>query len=344
MSAAPGHLVLRRGGVSLRLPRREALACLGLTLTLTVLALASLALGDYPLSPGEVWAALWGGEGHFVVQQLRAPRILTGVFAGACFGLSGALIQSLARNPLASPDVIGFTQGAGLGAVVAIVLYGASGPSLLLASLTGGLLAALLVGLLAWQNGLRIWRLVLIGLGLGFALHAGVEFLMTRGDLMSAAAATQWLTGSLNARGWGHVGTAALGLALLGPAALACGPGLARLALGEEAAASLGTRCGALRLAGVLLSVLLSGVGVAVAGPVAFVAFVAGPLGRRIADTAGPGLLPAALTGACLLVAADLAGRLLMAPIQLPAGIFTAVFGAPYLLWLLATQIRKGAL
>ena len=344
MTASDSYIVWRRGPWSLRLLRRSVRASVGLALALLLLMMASLCLGDYPLSPGEVWRSLLGeGEGAFVVSALRAPRMLTGAFAGACLGLSGAMLQSLARNPLASPDLLGFTQGAGLGAVATIVLVGPGG-CVTAGAVGGGLLAATLVGLLSWQDGLRIWRVVLVGIGVGFTLWAGIDLLMTRGDIFEATAATQWLTGSLNSRLWSHVAISGLGLAALGPLALALGRPLDRLGMGKDVAVALGVRVGAVRLSGVATAVLLAAVAVSTCGPVAFVALVAGPLGRRVANSPGAGLVPAALTGAVLLVAADLVGRTALAPLQLPAGLFTALLGAPYLLWLLAMQIRKGAL
>ncbi|MBP1807532.1 FecCD family ABC transporter permease [Rubellimicrobium aerolatum] len=340
-----GHLVWRRGRWSLRLRRRGVAALLGLALALGALALASLCLGEPTLGPGAALRALLGpGDAAFAVGTLRAPRLLTGLCAGACLGLSGAMMQSLARNPLASPDLLGFTQGAGLGAVATIARTGAQGVGVAAAALGGGLAAAVLVGALAWKGGLRVWRLVLVGIGVGFALRAGTDVLMTRTDLFSASAATQWLTGSLNARLWSHAAQAGVGLAVLGPLGLALGRGLDRLEMGEDVATALGVRTGLVRLATVAVAVGLAAVAVAACGPVAFVALVAGPIGRRLSGGGGPALGPAALTGALLLCAADLAGRVLLAPMQLPAGLFTALIGAPYLLWLLATQIRKGAL
>jgi iron complex transport system permease protein len=337
-------LVWRRGTLSLRLSRRGLRAAALLALVLSVLSAAALMLGDYALSWAEMVAALSGeGPGAFILSQLRAPRLATALAAGACFGLSGAIFQSLARNPLASPDVIGFTQGAGLGAVVAIFFWGASGLTVTIGATVGGLVAAALVVAVSWQGGLRLWRLILVGIGLGLTLQAAITFLMSRAELFDAAAATHWLTGSLNARLWSHAALAGGGLALLAPLALASGRALDRIEMGDDIATGLGLRIGAVRAGAALLAVLLAAIATAACGPVGFVAFVAGPLARRIGP-GGPSLALAALTGAAILTAADLAGRLAFAPTELPAGIFTALAGAPYLLWLLATQIRKGAL
>lgn len=339
-------LVLRRRGLSLRLHRRPLAVCGALAAGILAIGLASLLLGEVRLGAGEILAGLAGeGRGAFILLELRLPRVLTAALAGAALGASGAILQSLARNPLASPDLLGFTQGAGLGAVAAIVGAGTSGWHVMLGALAGGLLTAAFALALAWKDGaLRIWRLVLVGIGTGFILVACIQLMMVRTDLFQATTATRWLTGSLNARTWFHASVAGLGALVLLPAALAMGRALDLLAMGDDAAAGLGARVERARLGAAMLSVFLAAVAVSVAGPVAFVALAAGPLGRRLTGTFGTGVLPAALTGALMLAAADLAGRLLLSPVELPAGIFTAVFGAPYLLWLMAAEIRRGAL
>lgn len=337
----------RAGNVSLRLnPRTLAV---GLTLAALVIALSviSISAGDYPLPVRDVILSLIGqGEGTapFIVLGLRLPRTLVGIMVGIAFGMSGAIFQSLARNPLASPDIIGFNAGAALGAVSAIVLFNASGLLVGVGAITGGLVTAALVFAFAWQNGLSPMRMVLVGIGVSFTAYAGVDFLMTRTDIFEAAAAAVWRAGSLNARVWDHVHMLGIGLAILLPLVLMLQRALDQLELGDDMAAALGIRVEHVRLAMAVIGVLLAAIAVAGAGPLAFVAFVAGPIARRLTGTSGVALVISALVGAVVVLTGDLAGRMLLAPLQLPAGIFTAIFGAPYLLWLLATQIRKGAL
>jgi iron complex transport system permease protein len=345
--ALPGP-VLRLPGVSLRLHRRGVVVAGILVLTIILLSLWSLVAGDFAVPLDRVLATLMGqgekGE-NFIILGLRLPRTLTGVLAGVCFGVAGALLQSLARNPLASPDIIGFDSGAAFGAVAAVVLFSGTGIAVAAGGIGGGLVAALVVFAASWRRGgLAPMRMVLVGIGAGVFFYAGMEFLLTRSDIFEASAAQAWLTGSLNARVWLHVGIAAVGALVLAPIGLALHAALNRLELGDELAAALGTRVEITRIGAGLVAVLLAAFAVSTAGPLPFVALAAAPLARRIAAASGPTLFTAGLVGAVIVLGADIAGRLLFAPVQLPAGIFTAVLGAPYLLWLLATQIRKGAM
>lgn len=337
----------RAGPLSLRVAPRTFAVNLTLAATVLVLTLWSISAGDFPIAFADVVATLLGsGESsqNFIVFGLRLPRALTAIFVGMAFGMSGAIFQSVTRNPLASPDIIGFNAGAALGAVAMIIIFGASGALVALGALGGGIGVAVLVFILSWRNGIAPLRLVLVGIGIGFTAYAGVDFLLTRSDIFEAAAAQVWLTGSLNARIWDHAITTGLGVAVLMPLALALGLAVDRLELGDDMAAALGIRVNATRFAVMTIAVLLASIAVAGAGPLAFVAFVAGPIARRLTDASGVGLVSAALVGATVVLVGDLAGRLVFAPTQLPVGVFTAVFGAPYLLWLLVTQIRKGAM
>lgn len=346
-AAALRFRTLRLPGISLRLEQRTLTTALVIAVAVVALSLLSLAAGDFVLPLDRVIATLLGqgvGGENFVILGLRLPRILTAIFAGMAFGVAGALLQSLARNPLASPDIIGFNAGAAVGAVATVVIGGASGAMIAAGAVTGGVLAAALVFACSWNRGIAPLRLVLVGIGIGAALQAGVQFLLTRSDIFEAAAAQAWLTGSLNARVWLHVGISGIGVLVLVPLALALHGALNRLEMGDDLAAALGTRINHVRLAAGLAAVLLASIAVAAAGPLPFVALAAGPLARRISGASGPTLFTAGLVGALIVLAADLAGRLAFAPVQLPAGIFTAVLGAPYLLWLLATQIRKGSM
>lgn len=311
------------------------------------ISLWSVSVGDFPIPFDEVIRYLRGDGGQdadFIIGTLRLPRVIAGVLVGASLGISGAIFQSLARNPLASPDVIGFTPGAALGAVFTLALWPGSSLRMALGAVIGGMATAAAVYLLAWKRGVRIYRLVLIGIGMGFLVRAGVEYLVIRSEVTELARAAVWLTGSLSGRTWENVAIVALSLAVLGPFAIALEDRLDVLSLGDDVAVALGISVNRLKLALVSIGVALAALAVAGAGPISFVALMAGPIARRLIRASGAGLVPAALVGALLVVAADLAGRRLLAPIELPVGVFTAMLGAPYLLWLLVRQTRVGDL
>lgn len=335
--------VLRAGGLSVRLPVRPLLVSVGLAAALVAALLASLLLGSYALAPSDALRALVGsGDAAFVVQQLRLPRAVTGALVGAALGAAGALLQALTRNPLGSPDMLGLTYGASAGAV--FVLAGGGGTvSVTAGALLGGLGTALLVAGLSWRGGLRVQRLVLVGVGVAFTARAVVDLLLSRAGIDDAAQATAWLTGSLSARTWDDATRSALALAVLGPLALLLSRALDRLALGDEAAAALGVHVQRTKIAVVLVSVGLTAVAVTAAGPVVLVAVAAGPVARGLTRSAGTGVVPAALVGALLVSAADVVASDLL-PVALPVGVVTAVAASPVLLWVLVRQVRAGAL
>lgn len=342
----PGRTAVRtsRGSWVVR-PRTAAVTvCAGL-LALAV-AVLSVSVGEFVVPVPDVVRALLG-EGDprsvLVVQTLRLPRVLVGLLVGAAFGLAGALTQSVARNALASPDVVGLTAGASAAAVSVIVL-GLPIP-VPLAALGGALIVAALILSLSWRTGFSGPRLVLVGIGLGAASFALTDYLLVRGSITDAQQATIWLTGSLNGRGWEHVRPVALALALLVPLALVLGRSLTTLRLGDDVARTLGTRVNRARIALVLVAVGLTAVATASAGPVAFVGLVAPQVALRLARTPGIPLAASAACGALLVVSADLVGRLGLglltgSPTELPVGAVTALVGAPVLLVLLRRATR----
>ena len=339
--------VIRWRGFSVRLDARSTSVCVVLCGLLVVVSLWSISVGDFPISIRDVIATILGNpteDSEFIVGTLRLPRVLVGIGVGATFGMSGAIFQSLVRNPLGSPDIIGFNAGAALGAVTAIVWFDGSPTQVSAGAVAGGILAALAVYLLAWKRGVQAYRLVLVGIGAGFAVNAFIDYLITRAEINDVQRATIWLTGSLNGRSWDEVRIVAVALAVLGPLAIIMQRRLDRLDLGDDTAAALGINVARSKLALVLVAVCLASLGVAAAGPIAFVAFVAGPIARRLANSPSACIVPAAFVGALVTVVADLAARRLLAPTELPVGIMTAALGAPYLLWLLARQARTGAL
>ncbi|GIJ37827.1 FecCD family ABC transporter permease [Micromonospora andamanensis] len=339
-------IVIRTPGrFSVRLqPRVLAVGtvCLLLTLAVGVLAVGH---GEYPMSPTDVLRTLTGGGSpaeEFIVTQLRLPRLATGLAVGTALGVAGAVFQSLVRNPLGSPDVLGFTQGSATGALVVVAVGGGSAV-LAGAAALGGIVTGLLIYLIAWRRGVHGYRLVLVGIGVSAILTGVNGYLMTRVPLMSASRAMLWLTGSLDGRGWSDAVPLLAALAVLMPALLACAPALRMTELGDDAASGLGVRVQRTRMLLLAGAVLLVALSAAAAGPVPFVALTAPHLARRLTRSPGVTLLPAAVIGALITVVADqVALRAL--PGQLPVGVVTGVIGGGYLVWLLATERRAGRL
>ncbi|WP_209748089.1 MULTISPECIES: FecCD family ABC transporter permease [Micrococcaceae] len=334
-----------------------------LAFAVVVLFAVSVLLGSYTVTVPDFFkillAHLTGGQkipgASFIVMENKLPRAVIGTMIGAAFGLAGGLFQTMLRNPLASPDVIGISYGASAAAVTAIVVFGASGAVVSGAALAGALGVAALIYAISRGGSLGSGggtggnaagsRLILAGVGIAAALHAVVSFLMTRADIRTAADALVWLNGSLNSASWDRAGILALALLVLIPAAAALSGPLRILELGDDAAAGLGIRVGFTRLAVVVVAVALAAVATAAAGPVAFVAFLAGPIARRF--TAKASLPASAFVGALIVLAADYFAAniapLLLDGTVLPVGVVTGALGAPFLLWLLVTSNRKDA-
>ncbi len=334
-----GHAVLRAGRGSFLLHRRALLVAVVLTVLLALAVVASLCVGEMFVAPSEVVRVLLGlpSPDKLVVGTLRLPRLVTGLLVGGAFGASGALIQTMARNPLASPDIIGVTHGAGAATVAAMTFGLASYDVLPYVSVAGGLFVALLVYLLAWRGGLTASRFVLVGIGISVALGSLTRLLVTKGDYLVAQQAKTWLTGSLNGRGYDQAAPLATVLVLLVPFLLWAARAQRGFAFDDDTATALGSRPGRVRLGLSALGVVLASVATGAAGPVDFVALLAPQIARRLTRTAHIPLLCSALTGALIVVVADLLARRLLAPLELPVGVFTALVGAPYLMWLIAS-------
>jgi iron complex transport system permease protein len=338
-------LRLDRRGVSMRFDVR-VLTVFGIACLATLAAFVfGVGYGDYPISPPDVLKTLVGGgtpEQELVVLTLRLPRVLVAILVGVALAVSGALLQSLAQNPLVAPDVIGVNAGAALVAVSVIVL-GFPSTMLVPGALAGGLTAAAAVYLLAWRRGLSSQRLVLVGIAINAALTAGVSFLLTRGEILEVQRATVWLIGSVYSSDWSDVRMIGVAVIVLLPLAILLGHQLEALQLGDDLARGLGAPLERIRLGLALIAVVLAALAVSVAGPVAFVAFVAPHIARRLAGTSGTGSLAAsAAVGAVLVLASDLAAQHAFGDVALPVGIVTAVIGAPYFLLLLQRAGRLG--
>jgi iron complex transport system permease protein len=342
------RITLRRGRASVRIDMRS-LAAAGALGAATLLALlASVALGELPIAPVDVLAALVGAGDRatsFVVLDLRLPRALTALLAGAALGLAGAVFQSVTRNPLVAPDVVGVAGGASLAAVAVIVLGSAHGPAAVpLAALAGALASGAALYALAWRGGVQGYRVVLVGIGVAAFTQAGISYVLTEGRIFEVVQAYVWLVGSLNGRGWAQVWPLAAALALLLPATLGLGRKVDVLELGDDVARGLGLGVERTRLLMLGMAVALTGVAVSSAGPIGFVAFVSPHVARGLArpPCTRDLLLAAAGCGAVIVLVADLAGRLLFAPTEIPVGIVTSIVAAPYFLALLRRAQRLG--
>lgn len=326
--------------------RRSVLVALALLVCVCVMFAFSLSYGDMVMPLGKVVETLFGGGdggSRFVVLELRLPRALLAVLVGIGFGLSGAVFQSVLRNPLASPDVIGISAGASAVAVTASLLFQVSGLALSGSALIGSVAAGAAIYLLAWRQGVVGQRLVLIGVGFGTGLSSVVWYVMARSDTADAQEAFLWLTGTLNGRSWGQVWPLLTALAVIVPLTVLAARALGPLQLGDDTAAGLGARVEPGRLALLGCATALAGVATAAAGPVNFVAFVAGPIARRLVPGQGAALPHAALTGALIVLVADFGAQHLLPSVQLPVGVVTSIIGAPYLLLLLARANRGGS-
>jgi len=346
---------LRIGATSWLVPVRAALVSVAGLGLLFLLVAVDLSVGDFPIPLGDVVRTLLGGGDagqRFVVMELRLPQTAVAVGVGAALGLAGALTQTLARNPLASPDILGITEGAAFGAVLVIVASGASGYGggliagrlqelgLPLAAFGGAIVTALALYAFSWRRGLDMQRLVLVGIGLGAALSAGTSYLLVNARIQDAASAQVWLSGSLTARGWEHGRPVLLTLVVLAPLAMLLVRSLNAMLLGDDAARGLGVRLQLTQLGCLVVAVGLTSVSVAAVGPLEFVAFVVPQVALRLTGGSRPPVLASMVAGAILVVGADLVTRAVL-PFALPAGIVTAAIGAPYLIWLLARANRR---
>lgn len=322
---------------------RAVPAGLALVLCTAILALGALDVGSAGLSLGRILDIALAGppatSGERLILGFRLPRVLTGLSVGAALGVSGAVFQSLSRNPLGSPDLIGFTTGAATGALLHIVLYGPSTAGAALGAVAGGLLTAVAVWLLARRQGrLGTRRLVLVGVGVGAVLHAVNGLLLVKGDLDHALLANLWLSGSLNARDWTHAWLAAGAVVLFVPPVWLSSRRLTLLEMGDDVASQLGVPVARVRLAMLFCAVMLASLATGAAGPIAFIALAAPQLARRLLRGAGPSVAGSAAMGACLVMGADLLGQQPPWQLNLPIGKLTGLLGGVYLIWLLSRR------
>jgi iron complex transport system permease protein len=321
--------------------RRVILALVALILTMVVV---SLMVGQTFYSITDVTRVVLGQDvagASFTVGRLRLPRVALAVVAGLSFGIGGVAFQTMLRNPLASPDIIGISAGASAAAAFAIVILGLSGGAVSVVAIVVGLGVAVVIYLLAFKGGGGGTRLILIGIGVAAMLDSVTAYVISRAGQWDLQEALRWLTGSLNGASWQQVAPALLALVVLAPMLLGQSRNLASLQLGDDTASSLGVRVERSRLTVLVTAVGLIAFATAAAGPIAFVAFLSGPIAARIVGPRGSLLLPSALVGAALVLLADLCGQYAFGT-RYPVGVVTGVLGAPYLVYLIVRTNRAG--
>lgn len=324
--------------------RRRRIIISVLVVLIAICFAGSLMYGHTVYTPMEVWRVILGQDvpgASFTVGTLRIPRAIVAVTVGLSFGLAGVTFQTMLRNPLASPDIIGITAGAGAAAAFAIIVLRLSSAQVSLFAVTAGLAVALLVYVLSYRQGVAGTRLILIGIGISAMLDSVTSYLLSRAGEWDLQLAMRWLSGSLNGTNYADVRTVGIAFLVLAPILLVQTRNLGAMRLGDDTASALGVRVERTRIILIVTAVGLIAFGTAAAGPIAFVAFLSGPIAARIVGPNGSLLIPAALVGALLVTAADFIGQWLLGT-RFPVGIVTGVLGAPYLVYLIVRTNRAG--
>lgn len=327
--------------VSIRINRRVPPVALGLLLASLAVAIINIGMGEYPMAPADVLRAVLGTgarEHDFIVNTLRLPRVLVAFLVGSGLATAGSILQGVTRNPLAAPEVVGVSAGANLAAALLIVFVpNAPWSALPPAAFAGALVAALITYMLAWQNGGQPIRLILVGIGVAAVGSALVSLVISTSTMIyRVSEAMLWITGSVYGRGWVQLRPIAVWMAVLLPLAFLLSRHLNALNLGEDIARGLGGSVERLKALLLVTAVGLAAASVATAGSISFVGLMAPHIARRLVGGSHGALLPiAALTGGLIVLSADLIGRTLFAPVEIPCGIITAAVGAPYFIYLL---------
>ena len=343
MDVGRRRLVLGSGRFSVIVAVRSLIVGLAAAALTVVLGLVALALGDFPLTGTEVVGVLAGqvqGLPAIVVTEWRLPRAVAAIVFGAALAVAGAVFQSVTRNPLASPDIIGLANGSFTGMLVALLLLGGSWPLLTAGSLIGGLLAAVAIYLLAYRTGLQGFRFIVVGIGVSAMLASVNTWMLLRVELETALFASAWGAGTLNSVTTSTLLPAGALIVLLLALLSLVTPAIRQLDLGDDAAAATGVAVNRARLVAITIAVGLVSAVTAVAGPIAFVALAAPQITRRLTRSAGIPFAATAAVGGVLLLGSDLIAQHVI-PLTVPVGVVTVVLGGGYLVWLLIHESRR---
>ncbi|GAA0349475.1 iron complex transport system permease protein [Bacillus horti] len=317
-----------------------------LTLLACILSCTMLLLGNTLYSVQDVVSALLGEQisgVSFAVNTIRLPRLIAGLLAGFAFGLAGNTFQTMLRNPLANPDVIGITAGSSAAALVCILIFQTSNFVVSVSSVIAGLVTVSFIYAMSRGKSFSIGRLILVGIGIQAMLSSVISYLLMVGDQQDIPTALRWLSGSLNGSQMNSLPPLAITVLICAPIVIVLGKHLSILELGEQSASSLGLNTDRTLMLLILSSVCLIALATATTGPIAFVAFLSGPIAKRLVGVGFSNVIPAGLVGVNLVLAADLIGQFAF-DVRFPVGIITGILGAPYLLYLLIRMNRKGSL
>ncbi|GAK02204.1 ABC-type Fe3+-siderophore transport system, permease 2 component [Geomicrobium sp. JCM 19037] len=325
---------------------RRAVVTSALFLLVLMLCTAMLMLGNtiYPVQ--DVVRVLLGEEiagMMFAIETIRLPRMLAGLLAGIAFGIAGNTFQTMLRNPLANPDILGITAGSTVAALVCILLLQTSRATVSVSAIIAGLVTVVVIYFLSRGNGFSIGRLVLVGIGIQAILSATILYLLMIGAQEDLPNAMRWMSGSLNGVQMHQLVPLAISMIVCIPLLVFTGRHLLMLELGESAALSLGVQTDRTRIVLIVASVIMLALATAVTGPIAFVAFLSGPIAKRLTGEGSPSIIGSGLVGATLVLGADLLGQFAF-DVRYPVGVITGMMGAPFLLYLLIRMNRRGNL
>lgn len=323
-------------------PETVSVVCFMLIVSAAIAAL-SMTSGKYQIAISDVVLA-FAGRGDDMVRMIviewRLPRVALAFLLGTALGMSGAIFQSLTRNPLGSPDIIGFSAGSHTGALASILLLSGGYYQTAAGALLGGTLTAVAVYLLAYRRGVHGLRLIVVGIGVAAMLSAFNAWMIREADLQVAMSAAIWGAGSLNGLGIEQLLPVTAVLTVTVPLACLLSRPMRQLEMGDDVARASGVNVGRARLMLMIVGVALTATVTAAAGPISFVALSAPQIARQLTGSAGVTPIPSALTGGLLLLAADWAAQHTLA-VQLPVGVMTVSIGGLYFLWLLIREGRK---
>lgn len=328
------------------LKRRKKINLINIILIALIIAMAvfSLVYGDKIYSLDTVFRVIIGENiqgASFSVGRLRLPRMLIGIMVDAAFGIAGNTFQTMLRNPLASPDIIGISSGCSVSAVFCILVLHISGGIVSIISVVFGLLISLIIYMLSRGTGFSGGRLILIGIGVQAITNAMVSYMILKSTQYNVPSALRWLSGSLNGMSMKDVPIILSVLVIFGGISIVLTKYIQILELGDELATTLGININILRVVLIVCSVVLIAFATAITGPIAFVSLLAGPIAIKLTGSSSANAFSAALVGAILVLAGDIIAQFAFTT-RFPVGVITGMIGAPYMLILLIYANKRG--